>query len=880
MAATSATEMNTPDWLKQAIAAGHKTKWLDNWLHEHLPQIQDIHETPNGHVTVKAWAEVLQQQFVDRGLKLPKQQFQYRNAIVNAIKSFDSQNPAIQYVQTTTQQWVNINNGKQDPGDRSTKFITDPDAIVERAIALLDSPDWAEIAAGLAVVIGRRISEILLSQFEKKTDYSIVFSEPVKRGDEALPLSFEIPTLAPAAQVLAAIDRLQAGLQIPDRKEDEHLNVLKRRINSQYSDRVAKTCDRIFGQLVPKRDGEDNLYTHLFRSVFATIATHWYCPPTVPEVEFRAEIQGHFFLLSEQNPDRRRNIASQRNYWDYAIGDGHGNRDGRLGIKLNQSGVQALEVFQHQHQSTPPSTPPQIRVIEVPNSPAFASVELDSPTINAIVHRTANLLISNHWAEVAVGLVITTGRSIKTLRSEPISQAADRSLQFHPTDQPQPIQFPTLLDAQPLLVSIAKFAKLPAPDKPDNAIEAVCEKKFGKLVALTDELDLRAVYACIAAYWYNADLDDEAYWHSILVPRPRGYALSNSERGIKVMAQNHRPDTAPPDPLSEQSIPVAGIDSPAVAPTTTPQTPIRPAAPARTRKRRPVELSIDAELLKQVSEQYGIPIRRSPDAQAQAVETLLNQLQQGLLTPFQTTPASEPTPDRTTSWFVDRIDALEQQLEQLQAERDQAVESRAQFEQDLTKAQARIDQLQSRLQQLEQAQVALDHLQKLLPQLAHPQAQPVQAKARTQPPVTSPAATVIPERNTRSTPVAAASTASASAARRPSQGDKRNLADTEAKIAYILDRIFAFNSACDQPNQRWQISFPPVRELAKALGADNQGAIKNLFDRHKEAIQQHHFNSGIISSRHNRQHNHPITDDIHLSLEDFHRWQQQQEIEG
>jgi hypothetical protein len=223
MAATSATEMNTPDWLKQAIAAGHKTKWLDNWLHEHLPQIKDIHDTPNGHVTVKAWAEVLQQQFVDRGLKLPKQQFQYRNAIVNAIKSFDSQNPAIQYVQTTTQQWVNINNGKQDPGDRSTKFITDPDAIVERAIALLDSPDWAEIAAGLAVVIGRRISEILLSQFEKKTDYSIVFSEPVKRGDEALPLSFEIPTLAPAAQVLAAIDRLQAGLQIPDRKERSHL---------------------------------------------------------------------------------------------------------------------------------------------------------------------------------------------------------------------------------------------------------------------------------------------------------------------------------------------------------------------------------------------------------------------------------------------------------------------------------------------------------------------------------------------------------------------------------------------------------------------------------------------------------------------------------
>lgn len=56
------------------------------------------------------------------------------------------------------------------------------------------------------------------SATEKKTDYSIVFSEPVKRGDEALPLSFEIPTLALASQVLEAVDRLQSGLQIPDHK--------------------------------------------------------------------------------------------------------------------------------------------------------------------------------------------------------------------------------------------------------------------------------------------------------------------------------------------------------------------------------------------------------------------------------------------------------------------------------------------------------------------------------------------------------------------------------------------------------------------------------------------------------------------------------------
>jgi hypothetical protein len=872
-----ATHADTPDWLKQAIAAGHKTKWLSTWLHEYLPEMKDVQDTPEGHAAAQAWAERLQQQFVNRDLIFPKQQFQYRNSIANAIKSFDPHNPVLRYVQTTTEQWVDINNDRQNPGDRTTKFITNPDALVERAIALLRSSDWADVAAGLAVVVGRRIGEILISRFESKTDYSVVFSEPVKRGDEALPLSFEIPTLAPADQVLQAIDRLQAGLQIPQHKENEQPNILKRRINTQYSNRVAQMCDRHFQDLVPARTGEDNLYTHLFRAVYATIATHWYCPPTVPEIEFRAEIQGHFFLLNEQNPDRRRNTASQRNYWDYAIGDGNGNRNGRLGIKLGQPGVQVLEAFQHQHQhqSTPPSLPPQIRVIEMPNSPAFASVELDAPTINAIVHRAANLLISNHWAEMAVGLVLTTGRSIKTLRSAQFTTVSSRTLQFQASDQPEPIRFPTLLDAEPLLVSLAKFLKLSAPKQEDNAIEAVCHRQFAKLIALDDEIDLRAVYACITAYWYNADSDDETYWRSILVPPPKGYKPSSPERGIK-LSESHSM-AQPQQAIEEPTVEPVEIQSPQPA----------TLAPARPRKRRLVELTIDVELVKQVAEQYGIPIRRSPDAQAQAVETLLNQLQQGRLTPSQaTTPPPEPIPDRTITWFVDRIDSLEQQVKQLQTERDQAVEGYTQLQQDLTEAQAHIDQLQTRLQQLEQAQVALDHLRNLLPQMAHPQAKPAQTEARTQPSAPSPGGSVaippkegtaiaIPQQNTRSAPLEDAAAAIPASTRQKPQTEKRNLVDTEAKIAYILDRIFAFNQSCDQPHQRWQISFPPVRELAKVLGADNQGAIKNLFDRQKEVIQQHHFNSGIISSRHNRQHNHSIADDIHLSLADFEQWHNQ-----
>ena len=103
--------------------------------------------------------------------------------------------------------------------------------------------------------------------------------------------------------------------------------------------------DRHFKDLIPSREGKDNLYTHIFRAVYATIAAHWYCPPTVPVLEFRAAIQGHYFILNEANEEKKRSIATQRHYFDYQIGDGRGNIDGRLGIKLNWPSVRVIEPF-------------------------------------------------------------------------------------------------------------------------------------------------------------------------------------------------------------------------------------------------------------------------------------------------------------------------------------------------------------------------------------------------------------------------------------------------------------------------------------------------------------------------------------------------------
>jgi hypothetical protein len=94
----------------------------------------------------------------------------------------------------------------------------------------------------------------------------------------------------------------------------------------------------------------------LFRAVYATIAAHWFCPPRVSDLEFRAYIQGHFQILNETSDQKRTSMAAQRHYWDYKIENGQGNVDGRLGIKLQDPQVQVLEAFERQLATTEIST--------------------------------------------------------------------------------------------------------------------------------------------------------------------------------------------------------------------------------------------------------------------------------------------------------------------------------------------------------------------------------------------------------------------------------------------------------------------------------------------------------------------------------------------
>lgn len=58
----------------------------------------------------------------------------------------------------------------------------------------------------------------------------------------------------------------------------------------KFSHPISQRCDQHFSELIPARTDRDDLYTHVFRTVYATISAHWFCPVKVPEHQFKAEI--------------------------------------------------------------------------------------------------------------------------------------------------------------------------------------------------------------------------------------------------------------------------------------------------------------------------------------------------------------------------------------------------------------------------------------------------------------------------------------------------------------------------------------------------------------------------------------------------------------
>ena len=326
---------------------GVKTKWLNDFLEENIPLVAHLTpDTPNWEDKAIEFANKLEGTLCNRQLNSPSQQKNVRSQVAFVLRQYHPQHPAIAhpYVLLSSSTYTQLNIEQlQKTDERQTKFFSGADAIalVDKAASLIESNDPNEVAAGLAVLIGRRISEILISQFEECTPYSLWFSEPVKKSSLMPPL--EIPTLIEASLVLAAIARLRDVWHIDDfMNEASSERQLKQAINRRYED-VPKAVRRHYKDLIPGREADNDsgekLYTHIFRAVYAEIASYFYKPSTVPTHRFKAEIQGHFSINAN---GKVRSYTSRPHYDDYLISDRLPDQDG---IKLSRSDVSILSAF-------------------------------------------------------------------------------------------------------------------------------------------------------------------------------------------------------------------------------------------------------------------------------------------------------------------------------------------------------------------------------------------------------------------------------------------------------------------------------------------------------------------------------------------------------
>jgi hypothetical protein len=270
-------------------------------------------------------------------------------------KTNKDEHVALKYLNFSLEEWQRINTDSDERFARRLRQqqrIEHPDAVVRTSEVLLRSEEWYNLALGITINTGRRITEVLKTgSFAPKTEYTIWFKGQLKTKEHDLQ-AYEIPTLVPADLVLAAIARLREIRDCSQMSNDA--------VSQTFGPVMRQMADHHLSTLVPKRDEEQNLYTHLSRSIYGRLCVLYHCPLVVFDIQYMAHILGHYWYFRE-NEEKRANLDSTLHYMDYVIGDGNGNLDGRRGIWLGtKPGVEVIDEFRKEWEdmTQKPALPP------------------------------------------------------------------------------------------------------------------------------------------------------------------------------------------------------------------------------------------------------------------------------------------------------------------------------------------------------------------------------------------------------------------------------------------------------------------------------------------------------------------------------------------
>ncbi len=277
-----------------------------------------------------------------------------QNSYVN--EKGEREHIALKYMNYSREEWRRIKQPSEASRERrraNMKYLEEPEQIIERAVELLASQQWADLVVGLAVLTGRRLAEIMkYGQVNPKSLYAIWFKGHLKNKKLGL-RSYEIPTLAEASKILAAWSRLRRLVNCEKMEEDL--------ISKTYGSAVTAAAMKHFGELVPAIHGDENVTSKTFRKVYARLAFFYLCPRGWSELECFPVVLGHYW--ENEGGEVQTNVKSSVEYTDYDMGDSAIMRAGgqRQGVWLSLPGVEPIDAFKPKEGEKKPVAIPQLK---------------------------------------------------------------------------------------------------------------------------------------------------------------------------------------------------------------------------------------------------------------------------------------------------------------------------------------------------------------------------------------------------------------------------------------------------------------------------------------------------------------------------------------
>lgn len=218
---------------------------------------------------------------------------QYRNALRNANLA-DTYLPLLR--EPVRKVRANQKRQRADVYQRQShqRPIHNPDALVDRAVELLEHSSYAVLGLAISLLTGRRDYEVFVTaEFStaRQQPHCVRFTGQAKtRNTKMAQRPYSIPVLTERQRIIDALARLRSSRDFTEYLPGSTTatEALPSRVfHERFGKTIREACTRYFQSHIP------DCSPHDLRRVYAIIAYDWFAPPDMSANRYISEILGH-----------------------------------------------------------------------------------------------------------------------------------------------------------------------------------------------------------------------------------------------------------------------------------------------------------------------------------------------------------------------------------------------------------------------------------------------------------------------------------------------------------------------------------------------------------------------------------------------------------